>query len=99
MSAPSLTTGVGNTTPGSRRVELPVSGLRCPTCVQSLEGALRAVPGVTRATVNLATECAFVEYDPAKTSLAVVHEAMKTAGYRAPRRHGSRSRASCAPRA
>jgi len=83
MSAPSLTTGVGDTAPGSRRVELPVSGLRCPACVQSLEGALRAVPGVTRATVNLATKRAFVEYDPEETSLAVVHEAMKTAGYRA----------------
>jgi Cu+-exporting ATPase len=63
-------------------VELPITNLTCPTCVQSLESALRAVPGVTRATVNLATTRAFVEYDPKKTALAAVHEAMKTAGYR-----------------
>lgn len=83
MSVPSLTTGVGNDTTGSVRVELPVSGLTCSACVQSLERALRAVPGVTRATVNLTTERAFVEYDPKTTGLAAVHEAMKTAGYRA----------------
>jgi Cu+-exporting ATPase len=82
MSVPSLTTGVGKDTAGRVHVELPVSGLRCPACVQSLESALRAVPGVTRATVNLATQRAFVEYDPGKTGLAAVHEAMKTAGYR-----------------
>ena len=82
MSAPSLTTGVGSDPAGSVRVELPVSGMRCPACVQSLEGALRAEPGVTRATVNLVTERAFVEYDPKATSLPVIHEAMKRAGYR-----------------
>ena len=82
MNAQSLTTGVGSDTGGRVRVELAVSGLTCPTCVQSLESALRAVPGVARATVNLATGRAFVEYDPGKTGLAVVHEAMKTAGYR-----------------
>ena len=52
MSAPSLTTGVGSDTAKTVRVELPVSGLACPTCVQSLERELRAVPGVTRATVT-----------------------------------------------
>jgi P-type Cu+ transporter len=82
MSAPSLTTGVGIDTQGSASVELPVSGLECPTCVQSLENALCAVPGVTRATVNLISQRAFVEYDPRKTGLAAVHDAMKSAGYR-----------------
>ena len=53
---PSATTGVGAEGPGVRRIELPVTGLTCQNCVQSLESALRAVPGVARATVNLATE-------------------------------------------
>ncbi len=66
----------------SVHVDVPVSGLTCPTCVQSLEAGLHAVPGVTRATVNLATARAFVEYDPGRTGLAAVHEAMKAAGYR-----------------
>jgi Cu+-exporting ATPase len=82
MNAPSLTTGVGNGTARTVGVELPIANLTCPTCVQSLESALRAVPGVTRATVNLAIGRAFVEYDPKRTDLAAIHEAMKTAGYR-----------------
>jgi Cu+-exporting ATPase len=76
-------TGRGRAGAEHRRVELPVTGLTCPACVQSLEGALRAVPGVKRATVNLATARAFVEYDPMTSSLAAVHDAMKRAGYRA----------------
>ncbi|MBI2202265.1 MAG: copper-translocating P-type ATPase [Candidatus Rokubacteria bacterium] len=83
MPIPSLTTGVGNDAAGSARVELPVAGLTCPSCVRALESALRAVPGVARATVNLATRRAFVEYDPKKAGLAEIHEAIKTAGYRA----------------
>ena len=97
MSAPSLTTGVGNETAASVGVELPIANLACPTCAQSLESALRAVSGVMRTTVNLATKRAFVEYDPKRTGLAAVHEAMKAAGYRVgtrdrPSRESVRSR-------
>ncbi len=80
--APSATTGVGVQAPGPRRIELPVSGLTCPTCAQSIEHALRAVPAVTSATVNLASGRAFVEYDPGRASLRALHDAIKGAGYR-----------------
>src|SRR3972149_1026091 len=52
-SAPSATTGVRAGTSGARRVGLPVAGLTCHNCVQAVERALQAVPGVTAATVNL----------------------------------------------
>ena len=81
MSAPSATTGVREGT-GARRLELPVAGLTCANCVQAVERALRAVPGVRAATVNLATERAFVDYDPARTTLTALHAAVKEAGYR-----------------
>jgi Cu+-exporting ATPase len=80
--APSATTGVGTEGPGSRRIELPVTGLTCPQCVQAVERALRAVPGVARATVNLAQGRAFVEYDPGRTTVTALHDAVKAAGYR-----------------
>ncbi len=67
----------------TERVELPVSGLTCAHCVQTLEKALAAVRGVKRAVVNLAASRAFVEYDPAETALPALHEAIKAAGYRA----------------
>jgi len=81
MSAPSATTGVQEAA-GLRRLELPVAGLTCANCVQAVERALRAVPGVSVATVNLVTERAFVEYDPARTTLTALHAAVKEAGYR-----------------
>lgn len=46
---------------GSTVTELSVSGLTCASCVGRLEKALQAVPGVLKATVNLATETARVE--------------------------------------
>ncbi|MFZ3584002.1 heavy metal translocating P-type ATPase [Loktanella sp. DJP18] len=42
------------------RVELAIDGMTCASCVGRVERALRAVPGVTEATVNLATERATV---------------------------------------
>ncbi|MBI4594095.1 MAG: copper-translocating P-type ATPase, partial [Candidatus Rokubacteria bacterium] len=65
-----------------RRVELPVAELTCAACVQAVERALRAVPGVRSATVNLAGGRAFVDYDPDATTLSALHEAVKAAGYR-----------------
>src|SRR3990167_4995398 len=81
-SAPSATTGVRAGVAGARRVELPVSGLTCHNCVQAVERALRAVPGVRTATVNLAEGRAVVEYDPEQTGLPALREVVKAAGYR-----------------
>ena len=81
-SAPSATTGVRAGTSGARRVGLPVAGLTCHNCVQAVERALQAVPGVTAATVNLVEGRAVVEYDPEQTGLPALREAVKAAGYR-----------------
>ncbi len=43
-----------------REVELAISGMTCASCVARIERALRALPGVLDATVNLATERAYV---------------------------------------
>ena len=78
----SATTGVGGPAAGARRIELQVDDLHCPTCGQTVEQALRAVAGVSAATVNRCSSVAFVDYDPARTSVAALYEALKTAGYR-----------------
>jgi len=80
--ASSATTGVGGPAAGPRRIELPVSGMTCDKCVQAVERALREVPGVRSATVNLAGGRAFVDYDPGEMTLSALHEAIKVAGYR-----------------
>lgn len=79
---PSATTGVQDNKAGVVCIELPVSGLTCANYVQAVERALRAVDGVKRATVNLASGRAFVEYDPNVTTVSELHDAIKAAGYR-----------------
>ena len=78
----SATSGVSDEQKAIRRIDLPVSGLTCANCVQALERALNAVDGVKKATVNLATGRAFVEYDPDQATIKSLHEAIKSAGYR-----------------
>ncbi|HEY1857831.1 heavy metal translocating P-type ATPase [Acidocella sp.] len=45
----------------AKQVELAIGGMTCASCVGRVERALRRVPGVTEAQVNLATEIARVE--------------------------------------
>ncbi len=63
------------------RVELPITGMTCANCVAAVERALRRVPGVVEASVNLATERATVEYVPGVASVAAMVQAVEAAGY------------------
>jgi Cu+-exporting ATPase len=63
------------------RQTLPVRGMHCAACVGKVERALRSVPGVAEATVNLATERATVAFDPAQADLAALGRAVAAAGY------------------
>ncbi|NCQ25689.1 MAG: copper-translocating P-type ATPase [Rhodobacteraceae bacterium CG17_big_fil_post_rev_8_21_14_2_50_63_15] len=62
-------------------VTLNVSGLSCATCVGRAEAALKSLPAVLEASVNLATETARVRYLPGSTSLATLTRALTEAGY------------------
>ncbi len=50
----------GYSVPSVAGIELAVEGMTCASCVGRVERALKAVPGVTEAIVNLATERASV---------------------------------------
>ena len=55
--------------------------MTCASCVASVEDALRGVPGVRAADVNLATERARVEVDPARADVTALVRAVERAGY------------------
>ena len=59
---------------------LNIDGMTCASCVARVEKALRAVPGVSGASVNLATEKASVQGEAAPDALAA---AVRAAGYEA----------------
>ena len=60
---------------------LPVAGMTCASCAGRVERALKAVPGVSAAAVNLATETAEVTGIAAPDALIA---AVETAGYQVP---------------
>ncbi len=62
---------------------LPIEGMTCASCVGRVERALRAVPGVVRADVNLATERAQIGFSAPVEGAALV-EAVRGAGFDVP---------------
>src|SRR5947208_4926059 len=68
------------------RVDLPVSGMTCAARAGAIELTLSAAPGVDRAHVNLATNTATVEYDPARTGVRDFVGAIEELGYGVPER-------------
>ncbi|WP_322114252.1 heavy metal translocating P-type ATPase [Aquabacterium sp. A7-Y] len=63
-------------------VRLQVAGMTCASCVARVEKALLKVPGVSSASVNLATEQAVVQA-PASVPVAALTAAVEKAGYTA----------------
>jgi len=62
---------------------LNVGGMHCASCVSHVENALQKLEGVRRASVNLMTEKAVVEYDPARVTTEALSHAVAAAGYQA----------------
>ncbi|MDP3203879.1 MAG: heavy metal translocating P-type ATPase, partial [Hydrogenophaga sp.] len=65
------------------QIDLGIGGMTCASCVLRVEKALKKQPGVSEATVNLATESARVLMVDGETpeSLARVKRAVRDAGY------------------
>lgn len=75
-----------STEPATPKVlTLPVEGMNCASCVGRVERALKAVPGVAAASVNLAADRAEVQA-LGDVDLNALVEAAETLGYRVPLR-------------
>jgi Cu+-exporting ATPase len=68
----------------AKRIELPIEGMSCASCVTRVEHGLQRTPGVARAQVNLAAERAAVTFDPARISVTDLIAAVHGAGYEVP---------------
>ncbi|MEJ8811175.1 heavy metal translocating P-type ATPase [Variovorax ureilyticus] len=67
-------------TPGFQEWSLPIEGMTCASCVARVERSLASVPGVTEASVNLATEAATVRTDGSVVR-DTLRAAVEKAGY------------------
>jgi Cu+-exporting ATPase len=63
------------------RLDLPVSGMSCASCVVRIEKGLIRTQGVTEAKVNFAAEKATIEYDPAEVRPSDLARKIKELGY------------------
>ncbi|PKL23117.1 MAG: copper-translocating P-type ATPase [Spirochaetae bacterium HGW-Spirochaetae-3] len=64
-----------------KQVTIPVGGMTCASCASAIERALKKLPGVKSAAVNLATEKALVSYDSGAVRLSEIKQAIRKAGY------------------
>jgi len=60
---------------------LKVAGMTCGHCKSAVEKAVRGLPGVLAAEVDLAAGSLAVDFDSAKSSLASIKKAVEEAGY------------------
>ncbi|MET4108593.1 MULTISPECIES: heavy metal translocating P-type ATPase [unclassified Hymenobacter] len=66
---------------GTETATLNIEGMTCASCSNFVEKALSRTPGVQRATVNLASEKATIEYLPGQIDRAGLKAAVEQAGY------------------
>jgi len=67
------------------KVELKISGMSCAACSARIEKRLNKVAGVAKASVNLATERANIEYDADKVKTDDLIKIVDDLGYKAER--------------
>ena len=60
---------------------LSIRGMTCAACAQRIEKTVRKLPGIGQASVNLASEKLFVEYDAGSLPLSTIKEAVSKIGY------------------
>lgn len=63
------------------RVIIKVGGMTCAMCVKAIEDVLSKLEGVSHVTVNLASEKAYVTYNPKITSIIDMKNAINDLGY------------------
>ena len=69
--------------PSAFQIDLGIGGMTCASCVSRVEKALKKQPGVSEATVNLATESARIRVSgsDATHATALLKRAIRDAGY------------------
>ncbi|QDA32405.1 heavy metal translocating P-type ATPase [Thermococcus indicus] len=64
-----------------RDAVIKIGGMTCAMCVRTIETALKDLPGVLEASVNLGTETARVSYDPSVVTVEDIRKTVEDVGY------------------
>jgi len=71
----------GGPGPELQHITVTVEGMSCGHCKNAVEKAVKGLPGVLAAEVDLAAKSLQVDFDPAKTSLQDIKDVVEDAGY------------------
>ena len=67
----------------ARRIEIPIHGMSCASCVSKIESGLSKLSGVEEVSVNFATQQATILYDPDIITVDRVIKQIRELGYEA----------------
>ena len=67
-----------------REITLPIAGINCASCVNTIERDLKRLDGVSEVSVNLATEKATVRFDSSTVREEKIIQAIRDSGYDVP---------------
>ena len=69
------------TATNTEKINLKLRGMSCASCASSIEEAISNVPGVESCNVNFGVEQAAIKYNPKRTSVQEIQNAVEEAGY------------------
>ena len=69
--------------PGERRIDLHVPGIHCAGCIRKVEGAVRGLPGITKARVNFTTRRLTAEWEEGRLDPSRILAAVEGVGFEA----------------
>jgi Cu+-exporting ATPase len=64
-----------------KKTSVKIVGMTCTSCAQTIEAALSRTEGVRNASVNFATETAYIDYDAVLTNENALEQVIKDTGY------------------
>jgi Cu+-exporting ATPase len=68
---------------GLKKVEIPITGMSCASCVAKIEKGLSKMSGISDAKVNFATEKATITFDPSRVHMGDFVSTINDLGYEA----------------
>lgn len=68
---------------GTERINIPIKGMSCPSCVTTIEKGLSKLEGVSEVSVNFGTERATIVHDPGIVQIEKFVDTIKDLGYQA----------------
>ncbi|XP_072948704.1 copper-transporting ATPase 1 [Epargyreus clarus] len=79
-------------------VRVPINGMTCQSCVRSIEGSVKDLPGIHHIKVELSEHAGYFRYDPTVCSVEAIRSHIEDMGFEVPSEHSEDENRSLIPR-